>query len=134
MATFIAILLLLMPLVLIEIYSKREFELSCFDQFNKWKKPKILAVIIIFSYCLYILIFGHQYVAVGEYNHDIDFEDLFSYYIFPGTCLSAIIYAKPFGYLFSSGAGNCEEGSFLIGWLGLIYFILALTVDIMFVS
>jgi len=108
-----------------EIYSQREFNLSFFDQFNKWRLVKISAIIMIFSYCMYVIILGHHYVVA-------DPDDTLSYYLLPGIFLSAIVYSKPCAGLAGSGSDAEEEASFVIGCFGMLYFTISIIIDALY--
>jgi hypothetical protein len=134
LATFIGFLLLFSPLVAIDVYSNREFDLTLSENLEKWSFAKYLAALIVFLYCIYLLVFGHEYVVVGELYSRTDSDDVFNYYLFPGFCLSAIIYSKPVGYLFGQGAtydgsSMTEDISFILGWCGLIFFTLGVVIE-----
>lgn len=127
MATLIGFLLLFIPLVAIDSYSNKEFDLSLSDNLKKWRVAKYTAIVIVFLYCIHLLINGHEYVVMDEYQNTTYLEDWFNYYLFPGLCLAGIVYSKPAGYCLSEssspyGRDMKEDYAFFIGWLGLIYF------------
>lgn len=127
MSTFVGVFLLILPLIIVDVYSNREFDLTLSDNFKKWTLGKVFGVTLVLFYLAYILKYGHNYVVMGEYETNTHVEDWFDYYMFPGLCLAAVIYSKPVGYFFSdnaSGYGSSisEDISFLLGNLSLIYF------------
>lgn len=127
MSTLLGIGLLILPLIIFDFYSNREFDLTLSDNLEKWKFGKYFGVILVLIYIIYLLSNGHSYVVMDAHETNTHIEDWFDYYIFPGLCLAAVIYSKPVGYFFSesgSGYGSSitEDISFLLGNLSLVYF------------
>ena len=127
MGTFIGICLLTLPLIIFDVYSNREFDLTLSDNLQKWRLGKYFGVSLVFIYVIYLLIYGHAYVVLDAHQSSTFPEDWFDYYIFPGLSLAAVIYSKPVGYFFSDnsseyGSSITEDISFLLGNLCLLYF------------
>ncbi|MGJ8691745.1 MAG: hypothetical protein ACSHW0_04630 [Thalassotalea sp.] len=120
MATLIGFVLLFIPLVAMDYYSHKEFDLSLSDNLKKWRVAKYTAILIVFLYCIHLLINGHEYVIMDEHQNTTYLEDWF-------RCLAGIVYSKPAGYCLSEssspyGTDMKEDYAFIIGWLGLLYF------------
>jgi hypothetical protein len=128
LSTFLGLFLLVLPLIFFDIYSNREFDLSLSDNLKKWKLGKYFGVSLVLIYVIYLLWYGHSYVVMDIHETKTHIEDWFDYYVYPGLFLAAVIYSKPVGYFFTGdgagyGSSIKEDISFLLGNLGLVFFI-----------